>query len=70
MGLYEGRGQLTKAMKTLMLRWNDTKGSWEDVRSEDFENTYLQPLEMDLRNTVAAMDHMAIILHQIRRDCQ
>jgi len=28
------------------------------------------PLEMDLKNAVSAMDHMAIVLSQVRRDCQ
>jgi hypothetical protein len=70
MGVYEGRGQLAKALKSLLLRWNETKGLWDDVRSDDFEKTYLLPLEMDMRNAVGAMDHMAIILHQIRRDCE
>jgi hypothetical protein len=70
MGLYEGRGQLGKAMKALLLRWNETKASWDDARSDDFEKTYLVPLEMDLRNAVSAMDHMGVILHQIRRDCE
>lgn len=70
MGVYEGRGQLAKAMKTLMLRWVETKGLWDDARSDDFEKTYLQPLEMDMRNAVGGMDHMAIVLHQIRRDCE
>lgn len=69
MGVYEGRGQLTKAMKELMNRWLETKGSWEDANSKQFEQGFLQMVEQDLKNTVGAMDHMAILLSQIKRDC-
>lgn len=69
MGVYEGRGQLSKSMKELLLRWNETKTSWDDVRAHEFEKNFLEPLEMDLRNAVSAMDHMAILLNQIRSVC-
>ena len=70
MGVYEARGQLAKSMKDLTERWADTKGDWDDVVSERFEERFLAPLDVDLRNATAAMDHMAQLLSQIRRDCQ
>jgi len=70
MGVYEGRGQLNKALKELLHRWIETKSSWDDIRARQFEETYLTPLETDLRSALAAMDHMAIILSQIDRDCE
>jgi hypothetical protein len=70
MGLYEGRGQLTKGMKDLLLHWNETKGTWEDSNTRSFEEKHLVPLEMDLRSALSAMDHMATLLQQIRRDCE
>ncbi|HEY8665501.1 MAG TPA: hypothetical protein VIL86_02495 [Tepidisphaeraceae bacterium] len=70
MGVYEGRGALSKAIKELMLRWNETKLHWDDAVSERFEEAHLAPLEMDLRNATSAMDHMAVLLSQIRRDCE
>lgn len=69
MGVYEGRGQLSKSMKELSLRWNETKTTWNDVRAAEFEKNFLEPLEMDLRNAVSAMDHMAVLLNQIRSAC-
>jgi hypothetical protein len=70
MGVYEGRGQLTKSMKELMARWSTAKGAWSDSVSDQFEKMHLIPLEMDLRNAMGAMDHMAVLLQQIRRDCE
>lgn len=70
MGVYEGRGQLGKGIKELMRRWEETKSDWDDSVSKNFEKTYLLQIEMDLRNAVGAMDHMAQLLAQAKRDCQ
>jgi len=70
MGVYESRGQLAKLMKELKDKWADTKMDWDDVVSEAFEKKFLEPLEADLRNATGAMDSMALLLGQIKRDCQ
>ena len=70
MGVYEARGQLAKSLKDLGDRWADTKMDWDDVVSQRFEERFLTPLDVDLRNATSAMDHSAQLLGQIRRDCQ
>ena len=70
MGVYESRGQLAKSLKDLTGRWSDTKMDWDDVVSQRFEERFLAPLDVDLRNATSAMDHMAQLLSQIRRECQ
>ena len=70
MGVYEGRGQLNKALKDLMLKWSETKMSWDDSVSERFQKTYLEPLEKDMRSAASAMDQMAVLIGRIRRDCE
>ena len=69
MGVYEGRGQIAKAMKELNHRWEETKGDWDDSVSRGFEKRFLIPLEMDMRAATSAMDHMAQVLVAVRRDC-
>lgn len=70
MGVYEGRGQLSKAIKQLQMRWQEATSSWNDAASVQFDKKFLEPLEADLRTAVTAMDHMAAVLVQVRRDCQ
>ena len=70
MGVYEGRGQLSKAIKQLQMRWQEATSSWNDAASTQFEKKFLEPLDADLRTAVTAMDHMAAVLVQVRRDCQ
>ena len=70
MSVHESRGNLAKAMKELMLRWADTRQSWDDSRSAEFEEKYMRELEANLRSAGSAMDQMAILLSQARRDCE
>jgi hypothetical protein len=70
MGVYEGRGQLGKAMKDLANRWADTKIHWDDAVSHALESDFLIPLETDVRNALAAMDQAAIVLAQVKKDCE
>jgi hypothetical protein len=70
MGVYEGRGQLSKAIKQVQMRWQEATSSWNDAASAQFEKKFLEPLDADLRTAATAMDHMAAVLVQVRRDCQ
>ena len=70
MGVHEGRGQLGKALKTLLRRWEEAKSDWDDSVSKSFEKTYLLSMEMDLRNAVGAMDHMSQVLARVKKECQ
>ncbi len=70
MGVHESRGNLAKALKELNLRWQETSEVWNDAQSADFEKRYLQELESNLRTAGTAMDQIAILLSQARRDCE
>ena len=70
MGVYEGRGRLAKAMKELQLRWQEAQHEWDDPVSHAFEKEHLFPFEMDIRSAITAMDHMAQVLSQAKRDCE
>ncbi|MCY2951939.1 MAG: hypothetical protein NTU53_08170 [Planctomycetota bacterium] len=70
MGVHEGRGQLSKAMKELLSRWSEATSSWDDAKSKEFEEKHITPLVMDLKMAMSAMDHMAVVLQQISRDCE
>ena len=70
MGVYEGRGTLSKSLKLLENRWVETRMSWDDVRAKEFQERFLTPLTMDLRSAVGAMDQMAILLTRIKSECE
>ena len=70
MSVYESRGQIAKAMKTLMLRWQETRSDWDDSVSSAFEKNFLEMLEMDVKNAMGAMDQMSSVLQQARKECE
>jgi hypothetical protein len=70
MGLHEGRGQLARAIKDLMLRWGETKFAWRDAVSKEFEEEVLAPLEREVRAATSAMSQAAQVVSQIRQDCR
>jgi hypothetical protein len=69
MGLYEGRGNLSKAMQILLNKWIETRTGWDDSVADRFEKRWLEPLQHDLQSALAAMDHAAILVSSARRDC-
>ncbi len=70
MGMFEGKARLGKSMKELMMRWSETRATWDDAQARAFEARHLVSLEMDARQALGAMDHMAQILMQAKRDCE
>lgn len=69
MSVHEGGGRLGKAMKELLMHWEETKQAWNDPVSRAFEQEHLVPLTMDLKTTIAAMGQMALVLDNVRREC-
>lgn len=70
MGVYEARGQLSKALKDLVLRWNEAKMDWDDSAAREFEKEVLELLQRDARNAVSAIDSAAEVLAEVRRECE
>jgi hypothetical protein len=69
MGVFEARGTIAKALKDLMIRWQDVRVQWDDDRAIEMEKDVLEPLEQDARMAANAMDQLAVQLSQARRDC-
>ncbi|GMV95730.1 MAG: hypothetical protein HRF43_04870 [Phycisphaerae bacterium] len=69
MALYEGGGQLSKALRHLLNCWEETRIGWDDAQSRAFEESFLFPLQQDLRSATRAMAHMAALLDKLRREC-
>ena len=70
MGLEESRGKLGRGMRDLVNIWTGTKVHWNDENARAFEEKYLHSLEMDVKVAASAMDQMAALLSQIRRECE
>jgi hypothetical protein len=57
-------------MKDLSNRWHETRLNWSDEQARRFGEKFIDPMEMDARNAISAMDEMASVLAQIRQECE
>lgn len=69
MSLYEAQGNIAKATKDLLTKWQQTKMSWQDEQAERFEEEVLRPLDRDQRAAGEGISTMNQLVQQARRDC-
>lgn len=61
---------LAQAVKNLSLNWQQTKTSWRDGRSDEFERKYIDVLPGMVAQASAVIDDLNVMLQRIRRDCE
>ena len=69
MSLSVGKSMLLGSFKDLKARWEKARMNWDDSVSHELEEGFLVPLERDIRSAVSAMERMAAIVGQAKRDC-
>lgn len=69
MSLTSAAIDLSNALKTAGLAWEDTRAAWDDAVSRDFETNRWEPLENQIKSAIEAMDRLAPILARAIRDC-
>ena len=61
--------ELTNALKTVRLLWEEARAEWDDAVARDFEARWWAPLEGQVRAVVGAMDRLAPVLNRAREEC-
>lgn len=69
MSLNAASVELADGMKTLGAVWEETRAVWDDGVARDFEERFWLPLDAQTRDAVGAIDRLAALLAQVRRDC-
>jgi hypothetical protein len=62
--------RLSALTKDLWERWQQTRESWADAKSLEFEHQYLQELIASVDKSVAVMEELDKLLVKIRQDCE
>jgi hypothetical protein len=62
--------KLVQATRQLLHEWEQTKSAWRDVKSQDFEQTYIEPLPGHVERAIAAMGEIDLLLKKVRSDCE
>jgi hypothetical protein len=61
--------ELSAALKTLRLLWEETRAGWNDAVSRDFETNHWNSLETRVVAALRAMDRLAPVMMRAQRDC-
>jgi len=63
-------GNLSGALKELSMRWQETKTHWHDVKSREFDRTYLEKLPNDVGRAMGVIEEIGTLLKKVRHDCE
>lgn len=64
------RSVLAKRTRELTVAWQQTRESWRDGRSREFEKKFLAPLAEAVNLSSATLSELDQILTRIRNDCE
>jgi hypothetical protein len=62
--------RLSGITKELWLQWQDTRASWRDAKSDEFQHKYLEELFASVDKTVAVIEQLDKLVTKIRHDCE
>ena len=62
--------RLEAITKELWLLWQQTRESWRDARSDEFQHKYLDELMSGVDKTVTVIEELDKLTARIRKDCE
>ena len=70
MTLTTGRAKLVEALKVLNVRWEAARDGWDDLAGREFEEAHVEPITPQVHAAVRAIDRLAVIISQMRHECE
>ena len=61
---------LGQGLQDLMVSWNNTRSSWRDAKSLEFERTYLEKLPDNISRANSVIEELDLILRKVKKDCE
>ena len=62
--------RLSELTRDLFEKWHDTKMSWRDAKSNEFEKLFLADLAGTLERTVTSIEQVDKLINKIKKDCE
>ena len=62
--------RLSATTKELWNQWQQTKESWRDAKSQEFEHKYLEELFAGVDKAVTVMEQLDKLVTKTRNDCE
>ncbi len=70
MSLTADRTRLRAITKELTVRWEETRNSWRDAKSQEFERHYIEELLARVEKAVVAIEKLEKITARARTECE
>ena len=64
------RTRLAGITKELLLKWAQTKESWQDAKCQEFEKHYLEELQLSVDKAVSVIEQLDKLVAKVRSDCE
>lgn len=61
---------VASATKELMRKWSETRESWRDAKSEEFEQRHIRELEATVDRAMPVFEMLEKLVTKIRNDCE
>jgi hypothetical protein len=65
-----GGARLAALTKELLNRWQQTRESWMDDKSLEFEERYMLELESVVRTATTSIASLEAVIRKVRSDCE
>ncbi len=62
--------RLARITKDLAETWHQTQEKWQDVKCQEFERTYMDPLFKSVNASLPLIEELNRILRKVRTDCE
>ena len=62
--------KLIALTRQISAQWEQTKESWQDAKSQEFERQYIQELLASVDKAVTVIEQLDKLVSKIRTDCE
>ncbi|MEK7952525.1 hypothetical protein [Luteolibacter soli] len=69
MSLGASKSLLNEANRELFARWEETRASWRDAKSFDFDKEYLAGLPQAVATATRVIEELDVVLSKLHADC-
>jgi len=70
MSVSAGRTRLVAVTRELAAKWEQTKDYWQDSKSQEFEQKYIQELFASVDRATLIIEQLDKLVMKVRSDCE
>jgi len=70
MSMTASKAQLEALTRGLSSKWTQTKDFWQDAKSREFEQRFMDELISSVNRTAVSIDELDKIVTKVRNECE